>query len=396
MSDESDLEKTEAASPRRLEKALEDGDVPRSRELATCTMLLAAGCGLWFVADRAIVQIRMLLASSLAFERQQAFDFNLLVSRNAGKIGDVLFAFAPLAAILVIVALASPVMIGGWLFSSKAFLPDFNRLNPARGLMKMISSHALVELAKALGKTLIVGLLAWMTVSGKIDAMLGLTVAPLPEATTTLGHMLFSSFLSIAAGLVVIALIDAPYQMWQHANKLKMTRQEVRQESKESDGNPEIKAKIRQQQRAMAQRRMMAAVPKADVVITNPTHYAVALKYADNVMGAPIVVAKGADDVAAKIREIAAANNVPLMAAPALARALYAHTELGTEIPEKLYTAVAEVLAYVFQLKTHASHGGARPQPPGALDVPAELDPLNPASQAAPAHAADTMQGAPR
>lgn len=383
MSEESDLEKTEAASPQRLEKAREAGDVPRSREMATCSMLLAAGCGLWFCSENALVQMRALLSATLAFEREQAFDVNLLVSRNAGLIVDLLLTFVPLAAILIIVALVQPLIIGGWIFSSKAFVPDFNRLNPASGLLKMVSGHALAELGKALAKTLLVGALAWMTVTGKIDAMLALTVAPLDSATTALGHMLFSSFLSIVAGLVVIAFIDAPYQMWQHANKLMMTRQELRQESRESDGNPEIKAKIRQQQRAMAQRRMMSAVPTADVVITNPTHYAVALKYADGKMGAPVVVAKGADEVAAKIRELATANGVPLLEAPPLARALYTHTELGTEIPEKLYTAVAEVLAYVFQLKSHASKGGARPKPPGVLDVPPELDPLNPVSQTA-------------
>ncbi|MGZ3237230.1 MAG: flagellar type III secretion system protein FlhB, partial [Burkholderiaceae bacterium] len=188
-------------------------------------------------------------------------------------------------------------------------------------------------------------------------------------------------FIAIVGGLVIIAMIDAPYQMWHYANKLKMTRQELRQEAKESDGNPEIKAKIRQQQREMAKRRMMSAVPTADVVVTNPTHYAVALKYADGKMRAPQVVAKGADEVAARIRELAKENNVPLLEAPPLARALYRHTELGDEIPEGLYTAVAEVLAYVFQLRTFKKHGGMRPEMPGELDVPPQLDPLNPASK---------------
>jgi flagellar biosynthetic protein FlhB len=394
MSEESDLEKTEAASAQRLEKAREAGDVPRSRELATCSMLLAAGCGLWYCAGHAMVQMRLLLSACLVFEREQAYDFNLRMTHHAGLITDLVFAFAPLAGLLILVALATPMLIGGWLFSSKALVPDFNRLNPARGLLRMVSGHALAELAKALGKTVIVGTLAWMTVSGKIDAMLGLTVAPLDSAVSTLGDLLFSSFLSIVAGLVVIAFIDAPYQMWQHANKLKMTRQDLRQEARESDGNPEIKAKIRQQQRAMAQRRMMSAVPTADVIITNPTHYAVALKYADDATGAPLVVAKGADEVAAKIREMAAENGVPLLEAPALARALYAHTELGTEIPEKLYTAVAEVLAYVFQLKTYARNGLERPMLPDVLDVPPELDPLNSAAQAKAAPA--LAEAAPR
>jgi len=175
----------------------------------------------------------------------------------------------------------------------------------------------------------------------------------------------------------VIAAIDAPYQMWQYANKLKMTRQEVIQESKEANGNPQIKAKIRQQQRAMARRRMMAEIPNADVVVTNPTHFAVALKYTEGGNGAPKVVAKGADEVAAKIREIAKEHNIPMLEAPPLARALFKHTDLGDEIPEALYGAVAEVLAYVYQLRTYRRDGGSRPEEPRELKVPEELDPKN-------------------
>jgi flagellar biosynthetic protein FlhB len=181
-----------------------------------------------------------------------------------------------------------------------------------------------------------------------------------------------------------IALVDAPYQMWHYANKMKMTRQEMIQESKESDGNPQMKAKVRQMQREMSKRRMMAAVPTADVVVTNPTHYAVALKYADGMGGAPQVVAKGSDEVAAKIREIARENKVALLEAPALARALHQHTEIGDEIPEALYSAVAEVLAYVFQLRAFNKAGGKYPDRPTKLAVPPELDPHNPASQKKP------------
>jgi flagellar biosynthetic protein FlhB len=215
----------------------------------------------------------------------------------------------------------------------------------------------------------------------ELDAVLALSVEPAKTGSMHLGHVMLVSFLSIVGGLVLIAAIDAPYQMWHYANKLKMTRQELRQEAKESDGNPEIKAKIRQQQREMATRRMMEAIPTADVVVTNPTHYAVALKYTEGKMRAPQVVAKGADEVAARIREIATENNVPMLEAPPLARALYRHTELGDAIPESLYTAVAEVLAYVFQLRVYKKHGGMRPEVPEELDVPPQLDPLNPASQ---------------
>jgi flagellar biosynthetic protein FlhB len=246
----------------------------------------------------------------------------------------------------------------------------------------MFSTNSLVELGKAIGKTILVGVVAWFVVLAEMDDVLGLSAEPLESGIAHLGQILLFSFILIVGGLVLIAAIDVPYQLWHYANKLKMTREELRQESKESDGNPEIKAKIRQQQREMARRRMMSEIPSADVVVTNPTHYAVALKYSDGKMRAPKVVAKGTDVLAAKIREIATENNVPLLEAPPLARALYKHTELGDEIPEALYTAVAEVLAYVFQLRAYRTRGGARPNAPTELDVPPQLDPHNPASQA--------------
>ncbi|TCS39148.1 flagellar biosynthetic protein FlhB [Paucimonas lemoignei] len=380
MADDSDLERTEPASPRRLEQAREDGDVPRSRELATCTVLLAAGVGIWVLGDAMLRPLRRLLVAGLSLEREQAFDPNLLLTNLGAKLLDVLIAFAPLGGLLILVAICSPLLIGGWLFSTKALQPNFGKLNPLSGIRNMFSANAGVELIKAIGKTVLVGFVAWIVIKGQMDAVMGLSGESLKDGTSHLGHILLVSFLSIVSGLVFIALIDAPYQMWHYANKLKMTREELRQEAKESDGNPEIKAKIRQQQREMARRRMMSEIPNADVVVTNPTHYAVALKYTDGKMRAPQVVAKGADDVAAKIRAIAQENNVPMLEAPPLARALFKHTELGDEIPAALYTAVAEVLAYVFQLRSYRQQGGVRPDAPTELDVPPELDPHNPAS----------------
>lgn len=382
MAEDSDLERTESASPRRLEKAREDGDVPRSRELSTCTMLLAAGSGLWFTGDHLIRNLNQLLSSGLSFKRDEVFDFPVLLTRLGTALVDVMMAFAPVAILLLVVAIASPMLIGGWLFSAKAFQPDFTRLNPVRGLTNMISSRAGVELVKAVAKSLLVGTVAALVIWHEKESVITLAMEPVAQGTAHVGALLWSSFLAIASALIVIALIDAPYQMWQYANKLKMTREEVRQEARESEGDPQIKARIRAQQREMARRRMMSEVPTADVVVTNPTHYAVALKYADGKMRAPRVVAKGADEVAAKIRELAAANNVPLLEAPPLARALYRHTELNDEIPELLYTAVAEVLAYVFQLRTYKEKGGAYPATPTDLEVPAHLDPINEEQQA--------------
>lgn len=377
MAEESDLERTEPASPKRLEQAREEGDVPRSRELSTCTILLAAGGSLWAMGDGLIRQLRQALVAGLSMDRTQAYDPAALFAHIGATLMDVMVAFAPVAGLLVLVALASPLLIGGWLFSAKALQPNFGRLNPLSGLGNMISVRAGVELLKAIGKTILVGGVAWIAIMGQKNAIFGLSVEPFRDGPAHVGHMLGVCFLSIVGALVLIAAIDAPYQMWHYANKLKMTHQEVVQESKEANGNPQIKAKIRAQQREMARRRMMSEVPTADVVVTNPTHYAVALKYSDGSMRAPKVVAKGADAVAAKIRELAGEHNIPLLEAPPLARALYKHAELGDEIPETLYAAVAEVLAYVFQLKTFRQRGGNRPVQPNDLYVPPELDPNN-------------------
>jgi flagellar biosynthetic protein FlhB len=379
MAEDSDAEKTEPASPKRLEQAREEGDVPRSREVATFTVLMAAGAGLWMTGGGLIRQLNATLVSGLSLNQEQIFDSDVLLNRILVDVVQVMIACLPLGIAVMVVALASPLLVGGWLFSGKAFLPNFGKLNPVNGIGNMFSTNALVELFKALAKAIVVGFVAWLVVMKQKDAVIGLAVEPLKLGTVHVLDMLASSFMFITGALGLIAAIDGPYQMWHYANKLKMTRQELIQESKESDGNPQVKAKIRQLQREMAKRRMMADVPTADVVVTNPTHYAVALKYSDGMRGAPKVVAKGTDEVAAKIREIAREHKVTMLEAPPLARALFKHTEIGDEIPEALYSAVAEVLAYVFQLRLFSKGGGNRPDIPKKLDVPPELDPLDPA-----------------
>ncbi|PLY47490.1 flagellar biosynthetic protein FlhB [Janthinobacterium sp. ROICE36] len=381
MSEDSDAEKTEAASPKRLEQAREEGDVPRSREVATFTVLMASGCCLWFAGDAIVRRLTAVMVSGLTLDREQILHPDAMMLRIGYDVGSVLLTCLPYALAIMLVALASPVLVGGWLFSSKAFTPNFGKLNPIRGLGNMFSKNALVELLKAVAKTIVVGVVAWMVMQHQKDAVLGLSVESLRAGSAHLISLLITAFLMIVGALGLIAAIDGPYQMWHYANKMKMSLQEVKQESKESDGNPQIKAKIRQMQHEMSRRRMMADVPTADVVVTNPTHYAVALKYGENSRGAPQVVAKGIDEVAAKIRELAGEHQVAILEAPALARALYKHTDIGDEIPAALYGAVAEVLAYVFQLRSYSSGHGQRPDKPKKLDVPPELDPLDPASQ---------------
>lgn len=390
MAEDSGAEKTEDASPRKLEKAREDGDVPRSRELATFAVLITAGVGLWITGDSLVGRLSAALESGLSLDREQIYNPNVLLERIANDVGGVMLACLPLAFAIMLVALAAPLMIGGFNFSSKAFMPNFMKLNPISGIGNMFSANAMVEFLKAIAKTLLVGSVAWVVLMSQKDAVLGLAVEPLGAGTGHVADLMARAFLFIVGSLGLIALIDAPYQVWHYNNKLKMTRQEMIQESKETDGNPQIKGKIRQMQMQMARNRMMQNVPTADVVVTNPTHYAVALKYSDGQQGAPRVVAKGADEVAAKIRELARESKVPLLEAPALARALYKHTEIDDEIPEKLYSAVAEVLAYVFQLRNYSKAGGQYPDRPTKLPVPPEMDPLNPASQVNP----DTNNGA--
>ncbi len=369
MAADSELEKTEPASERRLQQAREDGQVPRSRELAACASLLAGGLLLWTTGASLQSALTLLLKDTLSFPREFAFEPALLLEHGSHVLGRVLWALLPFAAVVLAAVIVSPLLVGGWLFSAKALAPKFDRLDPVAGIARMFSLQSLGELGNALAKTVLVGAAAWYVVRSHADDVFALAMVPGGAGDLSLGHLLFVAFASMVGVLALVAAADVPWQRWRHAKQLMMTREEVRQEHKEQEGNPEIKGRIRAQQREMARRRMMADVPKADVVVTNPTHYAVALKYSEGRDAAPVVLAKGADDVAAKIREIAGEHGIPMLEAPPLARALYRHVEPGDAIPERLYTAVAQVLAYVFQLRA----GGA-PERPDDLPVPADMD----------------------
>ena len=369
MAADSELEKTEPASERRLQQAREDGQVPRSRELVACASLLAGGLLLWTTGASLQSALALLLKDTLSFPREFAFEPALLLEHGSHVLGRVLWALLPFAAVVLAAVIVSPLLVGGWLFSAKALAPKFDRLDPVAGIARMFSLQSLGELGKALAKTVLVGAAAWYVVRSHADDVFALAMVPVGAGDLSLGHLLFVAFASMVGVLALVAAADVPWQRWRHAKQLMMTREEVRQAHKEQEGNPEIKGRIRAQQREMARRRMMADVPKADVVVTNPTHYAVALKYSEGRDAAPVVLAKGADDVAAKIREIAGEHGIPMLEAPPLARALYRHVEPGDAIPERLYTAVAQVLAYVFQLRA----GGA-PERPDDLPVPADMD----------------------
>ncbi|NWG39113.1 MAG: flagellar type III secretion system protein FlhB [Hydrogenophilaceae bacterium] len=376
MAEESDLEKTESPSPRKLEKAREEGQVPQSRELSAFMVLMASGGAIWMLGDGFAVTLTEMLRAGLRFDHRLATDPGVLMNKTMHQLGDTIFGLAPLLLVIVAAALAGPLVLHGWIFNTKALTPQFSRINPLSGLKRMVSVDSLSELVKSLAKVSLLGLIAGWVMWKALDALFALGLHSVEDGAREMAHLLVKAFLVISAGMLFVVLLDVPYQLWRYYTKLKMTREEIRQEVKESEGDPHVKARIRSMQREVARRRMMSEIPTADVVVTNPTHYAVALKYSEGTMRAPRVVAKGADLLAARIREEAGKHHVPILEAPPLARALYRHTELEQEIPVALYTAVAEVLAYVYQLKRYQSSGGERPQAPADLPVPPELDPV--------------------
>jgi flagellar biosynthesis protein FlhB len=375
MAEDSDLEKTEPASPRRLEKAREEGQVARSPELGTFAVLASGCAALWLLGDQLAGGLIGLVRGGLSFDRSSAFGDGAMVERLATQGGDGLFTTLPVLGILLIAALFAPMLLNGWLISAKPLQPDFSRLDPLKGLARIFSLSGLVELVKALAKTAVVGGIAAGAIWYHTDAIVGLSGEATGPALAHAARLLLLIAASVALGMALIVAIDVPFQLWNHARKLRMSKEEVRRESKENDGDPQIKARIRALQREAARKRMMAEVPKADVIVTNPTHYAVALSYKEGGSGAPRVVAKGSQLIAARIRELGAEHRVPIVEAPPLARALHRHTEIGDEIPQALYTAVAEVLAYVYQLRRYDAVGGRAPAFPGQLPVPPELDP---------------------
>jgi flagellar biosynthetic protein FlhB len=374
MAEDSDLEKTEPASPRRLEQAREEGQVPQSRELSAFLVLMAGTGALWVAGSWLARRISGTVSQGLTFDRAAAFDTAALPTLFLNQAGEALASLGPLLLVLVVAALAGPFMLGGLNFSTKALAPDWSRLDPVKGLGRMFSMHSVGELVKGILKALLVGVVVVWVVLHEKDHLFALIGQPLEAGLHSMGQTILFSTLIIVGSMFLIVAADVPFQLWQYHSKLRMTKEEVRQEMKEMEGDPQLKARIRSQQREIARRRMMAAVPKAQVVVTNPTHFAVALAY-DEKMPAPRVVAKGRGAIAQRIREIAQEHNVPLLEAPPLARALYAHTDLDQTIPPALFRAVAEVMAYVYQLNAWLARGGRAPQLPTDLPVPAELDP---------------------
>lgn len=372
MAEESDLEKTEAPTGRRIEQAKEQGQVPHSRELGSFLILIVSASTVWFLGGWFAQRLAQVFRTALVWDRRVVDEPGYGLTRFSALSWDAVVALWPLMLLLVLAALASPFLLNAWNFAPKAFTPDLNRLNPLNGIKRIFSLNGLMEMFKSVLKAGLIGGVAVWVIWKEQDQLFHMLSMPLGAALAMAGDMISWSFLIIVASMFLIVAADVPFQLWQYYDKLKMSKEEVKQEHKEMEGSPEVKGRIRRLQREAAQRRMMSAVPKADVIITNPTHFAVALAYAAG-MKAPRVVAKGVDAVALRIREIGAEHGVPLLEAPPLARALYRYTELEDEIPGTLYNAVAEVLAYVFQLNRYREVGGSYPVPPRDLPIPDEI-----------------------
>ncbi len=368
---ENDFERTEQPTAKRLEDARKKGQVPRSPELSAAAVLLIAGAGLQMLGKFMGGQLLAIMRSGLSLSREQSVDETLALAGLSASMSHALLACLPLLGLTAVAAMAAPLALGGWNLSPGVLVPDFTRLNPINGFGRMFSTRGAVELGKAFAKFLVIAIVAVAVLEQKSLELMGLGSEPiamgLAHAASLTGHAL----LMLAGALGLIAAVDVPWQRYQHTQSLKMTREEVRQELRESDGSPEMKGRIRKAQQEAARRRMMHEVPKADVVVVNPTHFAVALRYDEKRMRAPLVVAKGQDLIAARIREIATEHSVPIFEAPPLARVLYRNVDIGGEIPTSLYQAVAQVLTYIYQLRTARRTGVVPPPPP---DIGPEIE----------------------
>ncbi len=365
-------EKTEDATAKRQEEAREKGQVPRSRELTTMAMLVMASASLATMGGTMVDQLGKVMRLGLDFDREKAFDRWAVLDILQNAISHGISLLLPFLLVMVLTAIAAPAVLGGWNFSTKSLGFKFDKLDPLKGLKRIFAVRGLVELVKALAKFILIGSVGAWLLMGYMPELMGLGRESINNGLAHTGQILSHAFIVLSASLLLIAAIDIPFQLWEHAKNLKMTRQEVKDENKNTEGKPEVKSRVRSMQREIAQRRMMSEIPNADVVITNPTHYAIALRYDPESMAAPLVVAKGVELIASQIRTVAVANKVPLFEAPPLARALYYSTEIDQEVPGGLYLAVAQILAYIFQLRA-STQGGPVPERPDNIPVPEDF-----------------------
>ncbi len=369
---DSGQEKTEEPTAKKLQQSRDEGQVPRSRELSTTSVLLGGAVAILIFGPDIVKSVVDISVWNFALEREHVFDQEMMTAHLGSTVKHVALSLGPFLGIMFVASVVGQVATGGFLLSGKALMPKLSRMDPIAGLKRMFSAQALMELVKALLKFLLISSFAILILNLRTEDLLRLGDQSIEDALVFAVWIIAWSLLAMAAVTLIIAMIDVPFQLWNHAQKLKMTLQEVKDEHKDTEGKPEVKGRIRKMQMEMAQRRMMADVPQADVVITNPEHFAVALKYDPEKNNAPIMLAKGEDFMALKIREVANLHGIHVFEEPPLARAIYHNTEIGQEIPGGLYVAVAQVLAYIFQLRRFRSGLQAkppRPQPPVPEDL---------------------------
>jgi len=351
MAEDKGQERTEEATPKRRQEARKKGQVARSRELSTMAVLMMSAIALLLTGDDTVNSLLSIMRDEFDLRQVDLKSTSILTDRLQSQSINALLGFMPFAGLVLIAAVISPTAVGGWIFSVESFSFKWEKLDPVKGISRIFSLKSVIELVKALLKFALVLSVSVAILYGNINDIFSVGNMDIGPAILKMASMLVWSFLIISSSMIIITLIDVPFQMWDHSRQLKMTRQEIKEEYKQTDGNPELKRHLRERQREISQRRMMEHVPTADVIITNPTHYSVALRYDQNTMSAPKVVAKGKDLIAFQIRNIANANNVPIVSAPPLSRALYYSSEINREIPAGLFLAVAQVLAYIYRIK---------------------------------------------
>ncbi|WP_095094498.1 flagellar biosynthesis protein FlhB [Pseudomonas sp. Irchel 3A5] len=370
---ENGQDKTEDPTDKKRSDARKEGQIARSKELNTLAIMMAGAIGLLVEGPDIAEAMSYMMTSNFTITREVLMDQGSMgkMLLSTGKLA--LVVMMPFFLVMLAAAIIGPISLGGWLFATKSMAPKFSRMNPLAGLKRMFSPNALIELLKSFAKFVIVLIVALLVLNMEKAALVSIAHEPLEQAIIHSLQVVGWSTVWMACGLIFIAAVDVPFQLWEAHKKLLMTKQEVRDEYKNSEGSPEVKQRIRQLQREASQRRMMESVPQADVIITNPTHFAVALKYDPEQGGAPMLVAKGVDFVALKIREIGAHNQILILESPGLARSIYYSTDLDQEIPAGLYLAVAQVLAYVYQIRQYHAGQGKRPDPLGDITIPPDL-----------------------
>lgn len=368
---ENGTDRSEEATPERLRKSKEKGQVARSKELATASVLISASFAFLVFGDQLAYELSVMMKGAFTFERAAIYNPEQLWLHISNGFSGLAMPMFIILLMLFVISILGSSLLGGILFSTKAMMPKWSRLSPAAGLKRMLGLQAWVELLKSILKVVVVVGVAWWIFGTTFERILNLSIMSLPGSVFEALDMITWMFIFLCCSLLIIVAVDVPYQIYKHAEELKMTKQEVKDEFRNSEGKPEVKQRIRQLQYEASQRKMMGDVPDADVIVTNPTHYSVALKYDPDGNRAPYVVAKGADFIALKIREIGRENEVPIMQSPPLCRAIYHTTEIDGEVPEELFAAVAQVLAYIYQLEQFRKGLSGRPKSlPSDLQIP--------------------------